>query len=167
MFDCSAQAEHGKTYNNTRLETRRRAVFERNVRRVEAHNARPDVSYRLAINAFSDETRREFSATRNGLRGVQSSNMHVRHLEDVHIDSLPNQMDWREQGVVTPVKDQGGCGADWAFAAVGAVEAQTAIALHRLVPLSEQNLIDCAFVIYDNFGCFGGAMNHAYHYIRT
>ena len=37
---------------------------------------------------------------------------------------VPAQVDWRERGWVTPVKDQGDCRACWAFAALGVLEAQ-------------------------------------------
>jgi cathepsin L len=57
--------------------------------------------------------------------------------------SLPKHWDWREHGVVTPVKSQGGCGSCWSFSAAEAIESAHAIATGELVVLSEQNILDC------------------------
>ncbi|CAD0203611.1 unnamed protein product [Chrysodeixis includens] len=68
--------------------------------------------------------------------------------------ALPLQVDWRTQGVIGPVKDQGMCGACWAFSTVGTIEAMAAIKTGKLVPLSVQEVIDCAGL--GNSGCAGG-----------
>ena len=39
---------------------------------------------------------------------------------------------------------QGSCGACYAFSAVGAIEGAQALAHEILVPLSEQNIVDCS-----------------------
>ncbi|XP_059060979.1 cathepsin O-like [Achroia grisella] len=67
---------------------------------------------------------------------------------------LPLQVDWRSKGVVGPVRDQGLCGACWAFSTVGTVEAMAAIKSGKLDTLSVQEVIDCAGL--GNNGCAGG-----------
>jgi hypothetical protein len=52
-------------------------------------------------------------------------------------------VDWVAQGVVTSVKNQGACQADWAFSATGAMEGNYAIKNGILNSLSEQDLLDC------------------------
>jgi KDEL-tailed cysteine endopeptidase len=75
---------------------------------------------------------------------------------------LPASVDWRLMGAVTGVKNQGRCGSCWAFSVVVAMEGINAIRIGRLVPLSEQELIDCDRA--EN-GCRGGLMENAFEFV--
>ena len=63
------------------------------------------------------------------------------------------------------VKNQGSCGASWAFAATGALEAQHKRISNKLEYMSEQQLIDCSWK-YGNRGCSGGHPNYAFQYVH-
>lgn len=72
-------------------------------------------------------------------------------------------MDWRANGVVTPVKDQAQCGSCWAFSTTGSVEGANALYTGELVAVSEQELLDCD---RDNeYGCQGGLIDYAFQWI--
>jgi len=93
-----------------------------------------------------------------------------RHLqqEDEHtlrnLQSIPTSFDWRSKGAVGPVKNQGACGACWAFATVGNIEGLYYRKYGVLKNFSEQNLIDCSTA---NYGCNGGFFEKAMAYIKN
>ena len=53
------------------------------------------------------------------------------------------ELDWRDKGVVGPVKNQGQCQVCYAFSATAAIESAWALETGHLVPLSEQQVLDC------------------------
>uniref|UniRef100_A0A8C9V0K8 Cathepsin S, ortholog 1 n=1 Tax=Scleropages formosus TaxID=113540 RepID=A0A8C9V0K8_SCLFO len=92
---------------------------------------------------------------------LQSANYTFKPSQDT---TLPNSVDWRTKGLVSPVGDQGSCGSCWAFATVGTLEGQMARKTGRMIPLSPQNLMDCS-TSYGNHGCNGGHMRNALNYV--
>ncbi|XP_054713109.1 procathepsin L-like [Uloborus diversus] len=158
---------YGKTYTGDE-EARRRLIWEENVKKIVHHNLQADIgvyTYRRGINEYADVEHEEFVKTMNGLKkspGFVSSAIKWTPIENVII---PDTVDWRPKGVVTPVKNQAQCGSCWAFSATGSLEGQHKIKTGKLVSLSEQNLIDCS-AAEGNDGCGGGWMDQAFDYIK-
>ncbi|OAY77429.1 Cysteine proteinase RD21a, partial [Ananas comosus] len=164
-------SRHGKAYNALGEKDRRFEIFKDNVRFVDAHNNGDDAStFRLGLNRFADLTNEEFRALylgrkgerrmRSGPEGNGNVTGRYRYVEG---EDLPASVDWRGNGAVTAVKDQGSCGSCWAFSTIGAVEGINQIVTGELISLSEQELVDCDTI--ENQGCNGGLMDYAFDFI--
>ncbi|KAK3423273.1 hypothetical protein EUGRSUZ_F00185 [Eucalyptus grandis] len=77
--------------------------------------------------------------------------------------NLPESVDLRKEGAIR-VKNQGACGCCWAFSAVAvaAVEGIHKIVTGDLIPLSEQDLVDCDL---HSRGCTSGFVSSAFQNI--
>ncbi|KAL3273551.1 hypothetical protein HHI36_014985 [Cryptolaemus montrouzieri] len=161
------QVKYGKTYRSPVEARKRFTIFQENVNEIEKHNAlyeQGKVSYKEGINQFADLTADEFMQYVN--RGLLNKPTIVGTVYNVTKNFVaPASVDWRQQGVVTGVKDQGQCGACWAFSTTGSIEGQLGVVKSNLVSLSEQNLMDCSW-LQGNAGCGGGLMTSAFNYVK-
>ncbi|KAK2987208.1 hypothetical protein RJ640_029093, partial [Escallonia rubra] len=155
-------ARYGRVYGNDVEKDIRSKVYNANVDFIEAFNKAGTHTYKLAINAFADLTNQEFRS-RNGYK-MPSSPLKPTTFKYDGVTDIPPSMDWRDQGAVTAVKDQGACGSCWAFSAVGSMEGIVQISTDKLISLSEQQLVDCD-IHGEDLGCWGGYMSTAMEFI--
>jgi C1A family cysteine protease len=177
--------EHKKEYTSIKEKNKRYQVWHANHEYIQHHNNQsPPPSYTLGHNQFSDLTVEEYhqlnflskfspgvispskkkSKTGNLRLKTESTEIEIeRKLNSKPIqssDDLPESVNWITDGAVTSVKNQGFCGACWAFSAVAAVEGAMIVQARKenianvtLVSLSEQQLLDCD---HTDHSCLGG-----------
>lgn len=155
-----------KQYNGQLDEAMRRLIWEKNYKFIVAHNEeflQGRHTYDLAMNRLGDMTSEEVVKTMTGLKVPPKNRARNVTVDDEELVPLPDSVDYRKKGYVTPVRNQGSCGSCWAFSSVGALEGQLKKKTKKLVVLSPQNLVDC---VKKNDGCGGGYMTNAFEYVR-
>jgi len=155
--------EFNKHYSVTEEPTRY-AIWKKQNEDIDLHNALYGHEFTLAINDLSDLSDEEYKKLYlSGLRvpeGPSNATMYVPTNEPI-----PNAVDWRSQGLVTGVKNQGHCGSCYSFSATGAHEGQWKKHKGSLPSLSEQQIVDCSGR-YGNHGCQGGFYTSCWRYVR-
>ncbi|XP_033493577.1 cathepsin K-like [Epinephelus lanceolatus] len=161
------QIKHGKVYDNQTEVVFRRAVWEKNMQLVLRHNQEASAgkhSFTMGLNHLADMTAEEINERMNGLKLEEPVNFSNVTFKEASGLSIPQSVDWRKSGLVSPVQNQGLCGSCWAFSSLGALEGQMKKTTGVLVPLSPQNLVDCS-TRDGNHGCNGGYISKAFSYV--
>jgi cathepsin L len=105
------------------------------------HNQDKTQTWKMGVNQFTDRTDAELKEYLGARPGPKNNIVvpQTRHLKRQDEDDV----DWRDQGVISAVKDQGRCGSCWSFAATESVESYAALSEGFLRILSEQQVLDC------------------------
>jgi len=154
------KAKYGKSYSG-KEDLMRNAEYLKTVAKINNHNAEYDQgkhTWWMAENAHMDWTAEELEAR----LGLETRNMPVT-AKYTKIGNAADSKDWRDEGAVNAVKDQGQCGSCWAFSTIASLEGQVAIKNGQLPDCSEQQLVDCD---PGSSGCSGGLMTAAFTYIK-
>merc|ERR1719319_1703499 len=93
-----------KTYSSLAEEQMRFEVFQENLKAIEKHNSEGH-TWRMGVTKFADLTRSEFVSATSGRASFPQAPT-VPKMENVRVEDLPEHMDWRDKGVITPVMDQ-------------------------------------------------------------
>ena len=97
--------------------------------------------------------------------GYMPSPVNLSHLSEIPMPRMaaltqpPSAFDWRDEGKVTPVKDQNPCGTCWIFGTIAAIESRVWIVDGAEYDFSEQNVACCtdpSWVYLDGNRCNGG-----------
>jgi len=172
-------SDFGKVYGSDEARSREQ-VFNEALSEIRAHNTAPGTTYKLGVNKFTDMTDAEKKAFKGkskkehelfkAMLTVDPPSSFMQNLKPV--SELPASVDWRTHSpsVVTPTKNQGGCGSCWAFSATEVLESHVAIATGKLYELAPQQLVSCAPNPDDcggTGGCEGSVQWLGFNYTAT
>jgi len=164
----SWKSKHNKQYSSDDDHHRGKANYSHNHSFIEKHNAEFNDgkhSYKLGHNEYSDMLIDEFNKIRKGFDSRQQSGKHDSSNYQPPSGDAPAQCDWRQQGYVNDIQDQGQCGCCYAFSSVAAIEGQAFAATGQLPKLSEQWAMDCSKENGNN-GCGGGTMDNVFKTVQ-
>jgi hypothetical protein len=150
--------EYGKDYHTKEEFDYRFNAFKDNLKKIDRLNAANIAAGGEAvfgINVFADMPAYEFAQR-------LMKNLTLEPVEPFTSVAPDADIDWRNSGAVTAVKDQGQCGSCWAHSATEAVESYTFLlkAVTSLQTLSVQQTTACT---YNYNGCNGGWPYDAYN----
>jgi hypothetical protein len=166
------KTKYGKVYASADEEAKRFRYFQDNLRDAARHQAK-NPKAKFGVTKFSDLSPEEMAQYRMpGLdwskfpRAPVKTNFTTIKRPGFPKGPDPTNWDWFQQGVCTPVYNQGQCGSCWAFSATETIESYMVIGGGSLTQLSMEQIVDCDTNGQDQ-GCNGGFPTGAYQYVQS
>jgi len=164
--ELAAGGEQGKKYSSQAAMNKAFTNFQNFLVMVDARNAAELAAggeQCHGLTQFADLSQGEFADTYLMKPGYYVPRVHNETSFVRRVGTQAGNVDWRSQGVVTPVKNQAQCGSCWAFSATEAMESYSAIAKlyygGTMIPCSTEQSCSCTYV-YN--GCNGGNPQNVY-----
>jgi C1A family cysteine protease len=162
-------ATHKKVYPDTETMIGRYQIFQENYIKLQQTLTDTKQTHKSGITQFFDLTPEEFSRTFLTLQvsvveKLKAISQSKPDSPKRRLVTMPTNYDWRNYGVVGPVKNQGSCGCCWAFSTIATLESQYKIKTGKLYSFSEQQLLDC---VTANMGCYGGNIMTAMNFLKN
>jgi len=160
-------SQHNKAYSTPDEYKLRLGIFSDNIKKIAKLNQDSMIhgGARFNLTKFSDFSSVEFKEK------FLNSLIVPKAPEDKDVlvlpgGAVPDSFDWKSQGKITAVKDQGQCGSCWAFSATENIESVWMIAkgisASQMRPLAPQQIVDCDRT---DGGCNGGNPPTAFEYV--
>ena len=170
--------EYGRSYSSAEEYSYRESVFNENIEFIRKQNQaylEGRSRWVAGLNNFGDMSAKHMQP----YLGLHKQSLWKQSAETftsassltrLHNGSIPESVDWRNKSVVTPPKDQGGCGDCWAFSATESIESHVALNTGKLLTLAPQELTSCASnpqKCGGTGGCEGGIQDIGFNYAKA
>jgi len=121
----------------------------------------------MGVNQFTDMTQEEF-VEKVLTKMTNLNTLQPKTFIEETYEPVANGVDWRTQGVVSPVKNQAQCGSCWAFSTTGLLESTYKLKKGSIPNFSEQQLVDCCGKKgFQCQGCNGAWPEWALNYVAS
>lgn len=165
---------HNKTYIRPLKESRSKIIFLQNLQKIRTHNKEffeGKHLFKIRSNDLADldaqQYLRQYVRLIRSLRRKKALLGGQEELVGLAYDGVvvPDALDWRDEGFITDAYNQKSCGSCYAYSIAGCVQGQIFKRTGKIVPLSEQQIVDCS-IIMGNHGCTGGSLRNTLRYVE-
>ncbi|CAG9798855.1 unnamed protein product [Chironomus riparius] len=157
--------EYNINVSNNTIKAQYKKQFLANLREIRNFNAKEVNAFKKGINKFSHLSYNGVVSQSLGLDSISTPILGIITSKPAASKCSIDSFDWRNEGAITAVKDQGSCGSCFAFAAIGAIESQISINYNKNISLSEQYAMECIYNFWKIGGdaCNGGQPSYVYY----